>query len=115
MKRTIILFVALGLTACNGVSRYKCLARQSEAKQTLLSIKTAEASYSASHAGKYTASTSDLGVTISPRYYSIELSLEGDGSGYKATAKGDKTETMGDEWSVDQSGTLTPVHDKCHE
>lgn len=113
---TRILAVAFGLVlfGCNAVGQYKCRSRQSEAKVTLQEIKSAETAYFASNA-KYTASTSDLHLTLSPHYYSIELSITGDGTGYKATAKGDKTETMDDEWTVDQGGTITAVHDKCHE
>jgi len=106
--------VALVLVSCNAVGQYKCRARQAEAKSTLGAIKLAEKSYFDQHKA-YTASTGDLGVTIMPRYYGIELSITGGGTGYKATAKGDKPETTGDEWSVDESGTVTAVHDKCHE
>ncbi len=77
-------------------------------------IKNAEATYFAEHK-EYTASTADLGVPITPVYYGIELEITKGGKGYKATAKGDKPDTMDDTWSVDESGTVTAVHDKCHE
>ncbi|HEY1954064.1 MAG TPA: type IV pilin protein [Polyangiaceae bacterium] len=114
MNRTLLLLAVLALTSCNGVARYKCLSRQAEAKSTLATVQSAETTYYASHKS-YTASTSDLGIPVTPRFYSLELSITGGGTGYKATAKGDKTETMGDEWSVDQTGTVVAVHDKCHE
>lgn len=114
MNRTLLALAVIALTSCNAVGRYKCLSRQAEAKATLGSIKSAETSYFAAH-GSYTASTSDLGVPITPQLYSIELEITGGGKGYKATAKGDKADTMGDEWTVDESGTITAVHDKCHE
>ena len=114
MNAKLFIAGALALASCNAVGQYKCRSRQSEAKATLGQIKAAEATYFADKK-KYTASTEDLGVAISPRYYGIELSITGDGTGYKATAKGDKPDTMGDEWSVDPSGTVTAVHDKCHE
>lgn len=107
----LALFVA-ALSSCNAVGQYKCRSRQAEAKATLGSIKAAEAAYFAAH-GSYTASTSDLGVTISPRFYGIELSITGGGKGYKAIAKGDKPDTTGDEWSVDESGEVKAVTDKC--
>ncbi len=113
MNRTFVVAAVL-VAACNPFGQYKCRSRQSEAKVTLAQIKSAEASYFADKK-KYTASTEELGITISPRYYGIELSITGDGTGYKATAKGDKPDTTGDEWSVDQSGTVSAVHDKCHE
>ena len=113
MSRTFVI-AALLLASCNPFGQYKCRSRQSEAKATLGQIKAAEATYFADKK-KYTASTEELGITVSPRYYGIELSISGDGAGYKAIAKGDKPETQDDEWSVDQSGTITAVHDKCHE
>ena len=114
MTRTIALALGFALLGCNAVGQYKCRSRQSEAKVTLQEIKTAETAYFEAHKA-YTASTSDLHLTLAPHYYSIELSITGGGTGYKATAKGDKTETMDDEWTVDQGGTITAVHDKCHE
>lgn len=115
MNRTLVPLLFIGLASCrSAVARYECLSRQAEAKATLGSIQAAEASYFAAHKS-YTASTSDLGVPITPRLYSLELSIRGGGSGYEAIAKGDKPETMGDEWSVDQTGAVTAVHDKCHE
>lgn len=113
MKTSLPLFVlVLASTQCNAVGRYKCRARQAEAKTILTSIKSAEASYFAQHAS-YTASTSDLNLPMSPQLYSIELSITSGGKGYKATAKGDKTDTMGDEWTVDESGAMKAVTDKC--
>ncbi len=114
MNLRLALVLPLALAACNSVGRYKCLSRQSEAKSTLGSIKVAETAHFAEHK-KYTASTADLGVEIHPNFYGIELSITGSGTGFKAVAKGDKPETTGDEWSVDESGTVTAVHDKCHE
>lgn len=113
MKVTLLLAgIALAATSCNAVGQYKCRARQSEAKATLGQIKVAEASYFAAHKA-YTASMSDLGVAISSHLYTIELSIKGSGAGYKAIAKGDKPETTGDEWSVDEAGTVTAVTDLC--
>jgi type IV pilus assembly protein PilA len=104
--------IACVVVGCNPMAQYKCRARQSEAKSTLGMIKIGEASYFEQHKA-YTASTSDLGVTMAMRDYSLELSIKGAGSGYKATAKGDKPDTMGDEWTVDESGAVTAGTDKC--
>jgi len=103
---------AIAVTSCNAVGQYKCRSLQTEAKSTLGAIKAAEVSYFAEHK-TYTASTSELGVSIAAHHYTIELSITGGGKGYKAIAKGDKPETTGDEWSVDESGTLQAVTDKC--
>ncbi len=113
MNAKVALVAFLALASC-GIGRYKCLSRQAEAKQVLAQIKTAETSYYADHKA-YTASTDDLHVMVAPRFYGVELSITNGGKGYKAIAKGDKPETTGDEWSVDESGTVTAVHDKCHE
>jgi Tfp pilus assembly protein PilE len=114
MNRTLLSLAVLCLASCNAVGQYKCRSRQTEAKAMLGSIKAAESSYFAEHK-TYSASTSDLGITITPAFYGIELELTKGGKGYKATAKGDKPETMDDEWTVDESGSVTATHDKCHE
>jgi len=107
------LLVACAATSC-GLARYKCRARQSEAKATLGQIKAAETSYFGEHK-TYTASTEDLHLPIAARYYSIELSITGGGKGYEAVAKGDKPDTTGDEWSVTESTAVTAKHDKCED
>jgi type IV pilus assembly protein PilA len=108
----VIVCIACVAVGCNAVGQYKCRARQSEAKSTLGMVKVAEASYFEQHKA-YTASMSVLGVTTAMHDYSLELSIKGSGSGYKATAKGDKPDTLGDEWTVDESGAVTAVTDKC--
>jgi type IV pilus assembly protein PilA len=114
IKTTMLLaaIAAVTATSCNPFGQYKCRARQSEAKATLGAIQAGENAYFAEHKS-YTAATSDLGVAISPHFYSIELSIVGAGKGYKATAKGDKPDTTGDEWTVDESGPVKAVTDKC--
>lgn len=114
MKLTFPLLAALSaiaVTSC-GIGRYKCRSRQSEAKATLKTIKSEESTYFAANK-KYTASMVDLGVLPTARYYSIELSITDGGKGYKAIAKGSKPETTGDEWSMDESGKLSVITDKC--
>jgi type IV pilus assembly protein PilA len=113
MNAKTTLFAALAatvVTSCSAMDQYKCRARQSEAKSTLGAVKIAETSYFAEHKA-YTASTTELAVAITPRNYSIELSITG--KGYKAVAKGDKPDTTGDEWMVDETGTVQAVTDKC--
>jgi type IV pilus assembly protein PilA len=113
MKRLIVgVGVIVVACACNPFGQYKCRARQTEAKSTLGAIKIAEASYFAEHKA-YTASVTELGVALTTRDYSLELSITGGGKGYKAIAKGDKPETTGDEWSVDEAGTVTATSDLC--
>ena len=110
-KASLLALAAVAVTSC-GIEQYKCRSRQTEAKSTLGSIKVAEDVYFAEHKA-YTASTADLRLTISPRNYGIELSITGGGKGYKAIAKGDKPETTGDEWTVDESSPVKAVTDKC--
>ncbi len=104
--------VGLAASSCNAVGQYKCRARQSEAKSTLGAIKIAEASYFTEHQA-YTASMQELGVSITPQFYSVELSITGSGKGFKAIAKGDKPDTTGDDWKVDEASAVEAITDKC--
>jgi Tfp pilus assembly protein PilE len=109
----VVLAALAAPLACNPFGQYKCRSLQTEAKATLGAIKAGETAYYKEH-GSYTASTADLGTEVAMRHYTLELSITGGGKGYKATAKGDKPDTMGDEWMVDDGTAVTAIKDKCH-
>ena len=101
----------LAASGC-GKAKYICQSKQAEAKATLKTVRSSEASYLDANK-KYSGSLTELAIpTDMARSYTVTVD-SATATGYGATATG-KDDMAGDVWKIDETATeAKAVTDKC--
>ena len=112
----MIVVAIIGILAAIAIPnflKYQCKARQSEAKTNLGSMRVSEEAYYAEY-DTYTNDTQRMGFDVKgTSKYTFAVTTAAAGQEFTGTATGTAGSISGDQWSMDEEGTLTPVNDVC--
>jgi len=110
LKLIIVVVIATFAAGC-GFGKYKCKSMQTEAKSNLMSLRTGMEMVKA-ETNAYPKTLEAAEFAPMGKYYDYKL-VKADDAGFLAEAVG-KGDMAGDQWKVDQGGTVTAVKDKCN-
>ena len=107
----MIVVAIIGILAAIAIPNfmnYQCKAKQSEAKANLGNIRTAEEAYRAEY-DTYSSSTGNIGFALSGNA-KYAYTIAAGASTFTATAA---ASSLGDKWTINQSGTLSNTSNGC--